>query len=171
MGVSPLETRFTENGLTTSRQGFRRASKIGLEISKVAKEFIDTNIVVYANDATDPRRQARAIRLVRRLIEAGTMVISTQVLMEYAAVASRKLGQPRDAVTRQLLNLELLEVVIVTGTLIRNGMEQAATLPISFWDSVIISAAQSARCDCIWSEDLSEGRFYAGIEIRNPFLV
>lgn len=126
--------------------------------------------MVYANDASDPRKQVRAIELVRRLIETGNGVISSQVLMEYAAVATGKLGQPREAVTRQMYNLERLEVVLVNPTLIRNGMDQAAVLPISFWDSVIISAAQSARCDCIWSEDLSDGRFYAGVEIRNPFM-
>jgi predicted nucleic acid-binding protein len=147
-----------------------RESPIRKKERRVAKEFIDTNIVVYANDAADLRKQGLAIGLIRRLIETGIGVVSTQVMMEYAAVATRKLGQPRDAVTRQLLNLERLEVVLLTGTLIRNGLEQAASLPVSFWDSVIISAAQSARCDCIWSEDLSEGRFYAGVEIRNPFL-
>ena len=134
------------------------------------KEFIDTNIVVYANDAADTQKQTRSIDLIRRLIETGGGVISTQVLMEYAAVATRKLGQPREAVTRQLFNLERLEVVLVNGTLIRNGMEQVAALSASFWDSVIISAAQSARCDCIWSEDLSNRQIYAGVEIRNPFL-
>ncbi len=82
------------------------------------KEFIDTNIVVYANDAADPRKQDRAIELIRRLIETGNGVVSSQVLVEYTAVATGKLGQPHEAVTRQLFNLERLEVVLVNGTLI-----------------------------------------------------
>ena len=136
---------------------------------RVAKEFLDTNIVVYANDAADSAKQAQAIELVERLIRTGTGVVSTQVLMEYAAVATKKLGQPRDAINRQLLILERLEVVLVSGSLIRNGLELAAALGVSFWDSVIVCAAQSALCDCIWSEDLSSGQFFSGVEIRNPF--
>lgn len=136
---------------------------------EMAKEFVDTNIIVYANDAADSEKQARAIDVVERLIRTGTGVISTQVLMEYAAVATRKLGQPRDAVNRQLLILERLEVVTVSGALIRNGLELASVLSISFWDSVILCAAQSARCDCLWSEDLSHGQVVSNVEIRNPF--
>lgn len=132
-------------------------------------QFIDTNVLVYANDAADPAKQAAAIRLVTRLLETGTGVVSTQVLMEYAAVATRKLNQPREAVTRQLLILERLEVVAVSGRLIRNGLELAPSLGISFWDAVIVAAAIAGRCECIWSEDLGTRRTYAGVEVRNPF--
>ncbi len=135
----------------------------------MGKVFIDTNVVVHANDRADAARQERAINLVSEAIRTGTGVISTQVLLEYAAVATRKLGQSRDAVTRQLFVLERLEVVPVTGTTIRNALELSERYIISIWDATIITAAQTARCDTIWSEDLSADQYYGGVAVRDPF--
>ncbi len=90
-------------------------------------------------------------------------------MMEYAAVASNRLGQPRDAVTRQTFLLERLEVVTVSPEIVRNGLEFAAQYRLSFWDGVILAAAHAARCELLYSEDFSAGRRYAGIEVRNPF--
>lgn len=77
------------------------------------KAFFDTNVVGYANDTADQAKQDRAITLVRAGIAEGWGVVSTQVLTEYAAVASKKLGQDRMAITRQTVVLERLEVVVV----------------------------------------------------------
>lgn len=137
----------------------------------MGKAFIDTNVVVYANDRADPARQEKAIHLVSEAIRTGTGVVSTQVLLEYAAVATRKLAQDRDAVTRQLFVLERLEVIPVTGTTIRNALELAERYVISLWDATIITAAQTARCDTIWSEDLSDNQYYGGVVVRNPFSI
>lgn len=133
------------------------------------KSFIDTNIVVYANDRSDPDKQARSISVVEKLIRSGGGVISTQVLMEYTAVAVRKLGQTRDAIARQTGILEKLEVVLVTGELIRTGHQLAEEHQISIWDGVILAAASMARCDRIISEDFDPARRYAGIPVVNPF--
>lgn len=135
----------------------------------MGKVFFDTNVVVYANDRADPARQEKAIHLVSEAIRTGTGVISTQVLLEYAAVATRKLGQSRDAVNRQLFVLERMEVVPVTGTTIRNALELAERYIISIWDATIITAAQTARCETLWSEDLSDNQYYGGVVIRDPF--
>jgi len=135
----------------------------------MAKEFLDTNIVVYANDSADTAKQSVAIELVARLMRSGDGVISTQVQMEYAAVAAGKLGQPRSAVERQLVLLERLEIVQVNGRLIREGFELSETFGVSFWDGVILAAATAARCEVLWSEDLSSGRKYGGVEVRSPF--
>jgi predicted nucleic acid-binding protein len=133
------------------------------------KSFIDTSIVVYANDRSDPDKQARSISVVEKLIRSGGGVISTQVLMEYTAVAVRKLGQSRDAIARQTGILEKLEVVLVTGELIRTGHQLAEEHQISIWDGVILAAASMARCDRIISEDFDPARRYAGIPVMNPF--
>ena len=105
----------------------------------MSKAFIDTYVIVYANDAAETARQNTAISLITRALTEGWGVVSTQVVMEYAAVASTRLGQPRDAVTRQTFLLERLEVVSVSPEIIRNALEFAA------------------------------GRRYAGIDVRNPF--
>ena len=135
----------------------------------MSKAFIDTNVVVYANDAADTAKQNTAISLITRALTGSWGVVSTQVMMEYVAVASNRLGQPRDAVTRQTFVLERLEVVPVSPEIIRNGLEFAAQYQLSFPDGVILAAAHAGRCDVLYSEDFAAGRRYAGIEARNPF--
>jgi len=89
--------------------------------------------------------------------------------MEYAAVASGKLGQSREAVHRQTMNLARVGVVPVSGELIRNGLDLAALYPISFWEGVILAAARHSECVVLWTEDLTHRELYAGVEARNPF--
>ena len=133
------------------------------------KIFIDTNVVVYANDRADRAKQDRAVTVVSSLIEGGHGVISTQVLMEYAAVAVRTLRQPREAITRQTIILERLEVVAVSGAMIREGLALSERYRISLWDGVIVAAALSARCVEILSEDLGHDSVYHGVRVTNPF--
>ncbi len=132
------------------------------------KIFIDTNIVVYANDNQDENKQKKAINTIKHLMKQGMGVISTQVLQEYAFVALNKLKQPQDVVLRQIRLLESLEVVNQTADQIRRAVEIMHIYKIGFWDSCIISNSESANCSIIYSEDLNTGQFYSGIQIENP---
>ena len=134
------------------------------------KTFIDTNIIVYANDARDSEKQAKAVEIVTENMKLGTGVISTQVLQEYAHVALNKLSQRQDVILRQLLLLEELEVIQQSPPLIRRSVEIKTTYQISFWDACIISAAEHAKCNIILSEDLNNGQFYSGMALENPFV-
>jgi len=131
--------------------------------------FIDTNIIVYANDARDGEKQARALEVVAGHMKARTGVISTQVLQEYAQVALNKLHQRQDVILRQLVLLEEMKVIQQSPVLIRRAVEIKAAYRISFWDACIIAAAEHAKCSVILSEDLNAGQFYSGIAMRNPF--
>ncbi len=130
--------------------------------------FIDTNLIVYANDNRDPNKQRKAIDLIKELMDEGLGVISSQVLQEYANTALTKLNQQHTIVLRQLTLLESFEVVLLTPSLIRRAIEIRSAYSISFWDSCIISAAESAGCDSIYSEDLNAGQYYSGIKLSNP---
>lgn len=133
------------------------------------KFFIDTNIIVYANDARDGRKQKRALEIIAQHMKSGTGVISTQVLQEYAHVALNKLHQRQDVILRQLLLLEGFEVVQQSPLLIRRSVEIRTTYRIGFWDACIISSAEHAKCNIILSEDLNNEQFYSGIAMANPF--
>lgn len=135
----------------------------------MTKTFLDTNVIVYANDARIPWKQALAIELVTRSIREGTGVISTQVMQEYAVVAAGKLRQDADTILRQLLLLESMEVVEVTPLLIRRALELQFRYQINYWDAGILAAAEHARCHRLWSEDLNPGQLYATVRIENPF--
>jgi len=131
--------------------------------------FIDSNVVVYANDGRDAVKQKLAIALIGDAIRLGNGVISTQVLQEYANVALCKLGQRQDVVLRQLVLLERLKVVPQTPALARRAVELHGLYGISFWDAAIVAAAESGGCECILSEDLNAGQFYGGVVVTNPF--
>jgi len=131
--------------------------------------FIDTNIIVYANDVRDEDKQARALEVITGYLKSGTGVISTQVLQEYAHVALTKLHQRQDVILRQLVLLEELKVIQQSPVLIRRAVEIKAAYRISFWDACIIAAAEYAKCSMILSEDMNTGQFYSGIAMQNPF--
>jgi len=135
----------------------------------MSRFFIDTNIIVYANDARDQVKQARALELIAEYMKSGMGVISTQVLQEYAHVALNKLHQRQDVILRQLVLLEELNVIQQSPALIRRAVEIKAAYQVSFWDACIIAAAEHARCHCILSEDMNAGQFYSGIVMQNPF--
>jgi predicted nucleic acid-binding protein len=132
------------------------------------KVFLDTNILVYANDHRDRRKQAIAAKLLIDCIGQGRGVISTQVLQEYASVALYKLHQDVDFVARRLLQFESLEVVQLTPALIRRALEFHSLHRINFWDAAILSAAEAARCTRLWSEDFAPGAIYGMLRVENP---
>jgi predicted nucleic acid-binding protein len=133
------------------------------------RNFIDTNVVVYANDARDAAKQRRAVDLIANAIREGSGVLSTQVLQEHANVAVSKLGQRQDVVLRQLRLLERLHVVLHTPQLIRRAVELRGVYGTSFWDASIVAVAEAEKCDRIFSEDLNTRQFYAGIDVVDPF--
>lgn len=134
------------------------------------KIFIDTNIIIYANDKRDKKKQLKAIKLITDLIKSNNGTISTQVLQEYAYVAIKKLNQRYDIVLRQVKLLESFEVINQSSDMICRAIEIMQTYKINFWDSCIISNAEYANCSVIYSEDLNTGQYYSGIKIINPFI-
>lgn len=133
------------------------------------RTFLDSNIFVYANDAADEGKQEIAINLVTKHLREGTGVLSTQVMQEYTVNAIQKLGQAVPVVMHQLHLLESLSVVVIKPELVRRGLEIKTLYGLSYWDSLIIAAAESAGCSQILSEDLNSGQSYCGMKCINPF--
>ncbi len=132
------------------------------------KVFLDTNIIVYANDPRDAKKRSRAIECITRVMDDGAGVVSTQVLQEYAAIAHAKLHQDQDLILAQLLLLESLEVVLIRPAIIRRALELQWRYRIDYWDASILAAAEHARCTVLLSEDLNPGRLYANVRVENP---
>lgn len=140
-----------------------------VKVDAVGKVFLDTNVVVYANDARDPGKQERAIAVIEDAIRTRNGVVSTQVLQEYAVVADTRLSQDPDAILRQLRALESLEVVLIAPQTIRRALEIRLRYQIGYWDACILAAAEWAACAIVLSEDLNPGQLYAGMQVQNPF--
>ena len=135
-----------------------------------APDFLDTNVLVYAYDPSDPRKQRVAQDLVRRAL-AGEMMASTQVLAEFAATLLHKISpaaRPED-VMALLEVLAPMHLVIPDGDMIRRAVEARASYGVHFYDGMIVAAAERGGCSRIWSEDLNAGQKYFGIAVENPF--
>ena len=133
-------------------------------------DFLDTNVLVYAADPADPRKHDIARRLVRRAVIERSGAVSMQVLTEYANVALKKLGKDPAKVAEAVSGLtrQLAFVPPSVSHLVR-ALEIHAFYQLSLWDSLVIAAAEAAKCDRILSEDLNDGQRYCGILARNPF--
>jgi predicted nucleic acid-binding protein len=131
--------------------------------------FFDTNIFVYADDASAPAKQARAIELITGYQRAGLLVVSIQVLQEYFAAATRKLGINPETAQRKVQLLARARVVRFGETDVIAAIELHRLHRISFWDGLIVHAARLAGTDIIYSEDLHHGQTLGGVRIDNPF--
>ena len=134
----------------------------------MSKVFLDTNLFIYALDGSDLRKQARARACLKRVMERGHGVISTQILKEYYVVATRKLGVAPMAAKQQVQAMGRLETVLVTPELIYEAVDGGMGEKISFWDSLLIAAARFAGCAEIYTEDLNAGQLVRGVEVVNP---
>lgn len=136
-----------------------------------APDFLDTNVLVYAYDVTDPAKQAVARDLVRKAV-AGGLVISTQVLAEFAATLLHKIVPapgPADVVAL-LDTLAPVRLITPDHDVVRRAVEARETYGIHFYDGMIVAAAERAGCEKIWSEDFNAGQKYFGVSVANPFL-
>jgi predicted nucleic acid-binding protein len=131
--------------------------------------FLDTNIFVYADDSRAGRKRTLAQRLLAEVFENATAVVSTQVLQEFFAVATRKLGLPPDIVRAKVELIARLEVVQVDVDLILEAIDLHRLHALSFWDALVVCAAKSAKCSRLVTEDLQDGQVIMGIRIENPF--
>jgi predicted nucleic acid-binding protein len=133
--------------------------------------FVDTNVLAYAHDAADQRRQPIAAAVIDGLWRARDGVLSTQVLTEFYVVVTRKFDPPlsrRDA--RRLVDAYAAwPVVQVDPPLIIAASALEEQHSLSFWDALIIEAARRSGADRVLSEDLQHGRRIAGLVIENPF--
>jgi predicted nucleic acid-binding protein len=133
------------------------------------KVFFDTNIFGYAHDRHDPAKRDLAISLISQ--QAGTLVVSTQVMQEFFVVATAKLGIA-DLAAKQILRAwNRFEVVGVDHSRIEEAIDIKTLNRISFWDALIVAAAASANCKVLLTEDLNHGQTIAGVRVSNPFAV
>ncbi len=134
--------------------------------------FVDTNILVYAEDRDAGSKHTIARDLVADLWRSGEGVLSVQVLQEFFVTVTRKMKRPLQppealAIVEQYLTWRL---VTNTGDLLLAGIRLAATLKISFWDALVVQAASIERCERLWTEDLNHGQRIGNLTILNPFL-
>jgi predicted nucleic acid-binding protein len=132
--------------------------------------FFDTNILVYTVDTGEPLRQAQAREILAKALLGRTLMLSTQVLLEfYNTMLRRKLVSPQDAVELMRLWTEH-EVVNSSADMLFRAFALHQSRRWSVWDSLIVQAALDAGCTTLYTEDLQHGLRIGELEIVNPFL-
>lgn len=133
------------------------------------KSFFDTNVLLYMYSAADPGKQAIAQRVFEECAAGNQIIISTQVVQEFHSVGTRKLKLAKDQVrplTTGLLDLPMVEIGAVH---ILMALEYEDQYQLSFWDALILAAANWAEVLVLYSEDLNHGQLYDGVRVVNPF--
>jgi predicted nucleic acid-binding protein len=135
--------------------------------------FVDSNTLLYAHDLDAGAKQTRAAACLRELWDSGGGRMSTQVLQEFCVNVTRKIHRPLScAAAREIVRNYACWVhsPITTATVVR-ASEIGETWKLSFWDSMIVAAAEQIAATELLTEDLNHGQIVAGIRIHNPLIV
>ena len=133
--------------------------------------FVDTNILMYAHDASAGEKHERAKALVEELWRDRTGVVSTQVLQELSVNLRKKVRLPLDPKTTREIVADYLtwQVIVNGGESILEAIDLEMHYQISFWDALVVQAAQVSGAEVLYSEDLSDGQRYGSVRVINPF--
>ncbi len=134
------------------------------------KYFVDTNILLYAHDKSAGLKHERARKLIERLWTDGQGVFSTQVLHELCVNLRRKVARPLpvEEVRRLIQDYLSWEIVVNTPASVLQALEIEARYRISYWDALILQAAESAGAAILYSEDLGAGQRYGPVQVVDP---
>jgi predicted nucleic acid-binding protein len=135
--------------------------------------FVDTNVFVYSRQANEPLKQPLAASWLDRLWSQQLGRTSVQVLNECYVTLTRKIKPalvPEQAweYVRTLLTWEPYPL---DSDLVLRAREIERRHRLSWWDSLIVAAAQAQSCPLLLSEDLQDRAVYGGVTVRNPFIL
>ncbi len=136
--------------------------------------FLDTNILVYLFDTSEPAKRQKAKGLFSDLRHKGLGYISTQVINEFVVIVSQKITHPipfdrvKDKVVFLQNGLHISPLSLDTSL---RAIDLKQRYKYSFWDALILASALENQCSLLYSEDMQHGQVIEGtLTIRNPFL-
>jgi predicted nucleic acid-binding protein len=137
-----------------------------------ASVLVDTNVLIYAEDADEPTKRERAREVIRLLVSRQCAAISAQVLGEYFVVLRRRFAPALDVETASsrvgTLRASML-VVDTTADVVTQAVRAAARYDMHFYDAQIWAAAKLAGVRVLLSEDFASGSEIEGVRFVNPF--
>jgi len=134
--------------------------------------LVDSNVLIYAFDPRDRRKQRQAVAVMERLVFSGRGVLSVQCLSEFFNAVTRRLPDPMPA-REALLQLErfsrLWRILELTPAVVLEGCRIASAHSVSVWDSLIWAVAKLNQVPYVLTEDMQHGLFLEGVAFQNPF--
>jgi predicted nucleic acid-binding protein len=133
------------------------------------RSFLDTNVLVYADDPSAPAKHRRALDLFAEHRSAGTGVVSVQILQEYFVAVTRKLQLDPAIAQRKVRLLADFHVVVPDAGDVLAAIDLHRLHGFSFWDALVVHSAKQAGCRVLLTEDLQHERDFDGLLVVNPF--
>ncbi|MFH6984445.1 PIN domain-containing protein [Marinoscillum sp. 108] len=133
------------------------------------KVFIDTNVLIYLFSTDEPEKRIHCNKLLSSLEKDHVMVWSTQVVQEFYNTLTRKLGVSPLKLKSYFSYFGSFELVVNNMTTINTAIDIQINNQLTFWDSLIVSAAHQANCSTLLSEDLTHSQKIDTLTIQNPF--
>ncbi len=133
--------------------------------------FFDTNVILYAFDASSGAKRTIAGDLIRDHMENRTIAVSAQVLGEFFVNVTEKFVPPMSTADAKEAIDQLCQFTVVPldQVLVLRAIEAHKRYRLSYWDGLIVAAAERADCEVLYSEDLNHGQTYCEVKAVNPF--
>lgn len=133
--------------------------------------FVDTNVLVYADDARDPGKQQRCQDWLKALWASRKGRLSTQVLNEYYVAATRKLPKPltQGDARAKVRRMQLWQPWSIDHQTVETAWAVEARYGFSYWDALIVASASHAGCGWLLTEDLQHRQQIGAVTVVNPF--
>ena len=135
------------------------------------REFVDTNVLVYAHDVSAGAKHTQARALLAGLWESGNGCLSVQVLQEFYVTVTRKVSRPLppEVARQRVEDLGYWLVHSPTAADVVEAISLHQSHRLSFWDALILTSAAKLGCAVLWSEDLNPGQTIGSLRVENPF--
>ncbi len=133
--------------------------------------FVDSNVLIYARDPGAPPKQARATQWLAYLWRENLGRTSTQVLSEFYVNVTGKIAMriTKEEAWQEVSTFFAWRPQPVDPTMLARAHEIERRWRISWWDSLIVAAAQMQNCSILLTEDLQDGMVFDGVTVRSPF--
>ena len=134
--------------------------------------LVDTNVLVYAYDRSEPERQRQAQWILDRLALAGTGVIDTQIMAEFFVAVTRRISVPLsvDEAYERIQNYtRSWPVLRISEMVVLEAVRGVRDYQFSFWDAQVWAAARLNQIAAVFSEDFNTGSQIEGVTFINPF--
>jgi predicted nucleic acid-binding protein len=142
-----------------------------MNASGADRYFVDSNVILYSLDSREPSLQVQARAWLQHLWTHASGQLSWQVLHEVSANAIRKFGVPILEVRRTIEAFTRWEPQDTSLSILELAWDWMEQAQLSYWDSLILAAAQRSGCRWLLSEDFQHERQYGPVTVLNPFRV
>ena len=134
--------------------------------------FVDTNVLLYGEDLADAAKHRAARAWLRELWTRRCGRLSTQVLNEFYVNATRKLkpAMPAGDARAEVRRYQRWQPWVVDHATVETAWALESRFALSYWDALMVSAAQQLGCTLLLTEDLQHGQQIDGVRIVNPFI-